>query len=143
MAQGEKGLSAEDLVAALKKMDGMMLAEAQWHKDAAAANRAGDTVDPDSSEAVAWCIHGVAWHVTGGFRPRQFPYRQICMALHAAMNRPMVTIQEHEAALTFAQVKAWLADAIEYAKSNDPWTPYLIQHPERLRVMVVGESAAI
>lgn len=131
-----KGLTSKELVEALEKMSFMLSSNSHgvsWTKEAGAVDRAGKSVNPVNSEAVAWSVQGAAWYVANGYKPPQMPYRQICMALHAAMNRPMVTLQEHEAGLTLDGVKEWLDKAIEYAKVNDPWTPYLIEHPERLK----------
>ena len=132
----EQGITSAELVAALTKMDMMLSSDSHgpsWTKTAGAVDRNGKTVNPVDSAAVSWSVQGAAWYAANGYQPPQMPYRQICMALHAAMNRPMVTLQEHETGLNFDGMKEWLASAIEYAKNNDPWTPYLIQHPERLR----------
>ena len=117
----EQGLTRAELVAKLQSMDGLLLSDTQWIRDGSYPDGI-DYGQPESMGSRRWSIQGAAWFVV----KQPFHYRQICMALLAAMNRPMTLIQEYEAGLTFAQMKEWLANAIDHAKNNDPWTPYLV-----------------
>lgn len=135
MAMDDTGLTSDELVAKLKEMDQILLSDTKWTTEAGAVDIDGKSCLPDNLlRAVKWSIQGAAWRVVqrAVFQTQQFPYRQICMALHATMNQPMVMLQEHEGRLTFAQMKEWLAKTIEYAKANDPWTPFVIEHPQKL-----------